>query len=72
MEGDRHLSKGRLCPAPATPATQPTGEGENFYRQSVGGWLHAETAQSCLTVIFKLVITGLTTIILVVLGTVNL
>ena len=52
--------------------TRPQEEGENFYRQSVGRWLHTETAQSSLTVIFKLVITGLTTIILVVLGTVNL
>ena len=60
MEGDRHLSP------------HPQGEGENFYRQSVGGWLHAEIAQSSLTVILKLVISGLTTIILVVLGTVNL
>ena len=34
--------------------------------------LHAETAQSALTVIFKLVIGGLTSIILVVVGTVNL
>ena len=36
----------------------------------VGGWgeLHAETAQSSLTVIFRLVIVGLTSIILVVLG----
>ena len=34
--------------------------------------LHAETAQSSLTVIFKLIISGLTSIILVVLGTVTL
>ena len=33
--------------------------------------LHAEAAQSSLTVIFKLVISGLTSIILVVLGIVN-
>ena len=34
--------------------------------------LHAETAQSALAVIFKLVIGGLISVILVVLGTVNL
>ena len=34
--------------------------------------LHAETAQSALTVIFRLVIGGLTSVILIVLGTVNL
>ena len=67
-----------ICPKadsalpPQPPPPSPQGEGENFYRQSIGEWLHAETAQSSLTVIFKLVITGLTTIILVVLGTVNL
>ena len=34
--------------------------------------LHAETAPPSLTVIFRLVISGLTSIILVVLGTINL
>ena len=38
----------------------------------MGRGLHAVTAQSALTVIFKLVIGGLTGVILVVLGTVNL
>ena len=37
-----------------------------------GRELHAETAQSSLTVIFKLVIGGLTSLIFVVLDTVNL
>ena len=37
-----------------------------------GERLHAETAQSALTVIFKLVVGGLTSVILIVLGTVNL
>ena len=37
-----------------------------------GRGLRAETAQSVLTVIFKLVIGGLISIILIVLGTVNL
>ena len=48
-------------------------EGESFYEQSVCvGGLHAEMAQSTLTVIFKLLISGLANIILIVLGTVNL
>ena len=34
--------------------------------------LHAETAPPSLTIIFRLVISGLTSIILVVLGTINL
>ena len=37
-----------------------------------GGGLHTEKAQSSLTVIFKLFVSGLTSSILVVLGTVNL
>ena len=45
--------------------------GNSSYRQSVGGGLYAEIAQSTLTVIFKMVIGGLNSIILVVLGTVN-
>ena len=36
-----------------------------------GGGLYAEIAQSSLTVIFKLVTSGLTSVILVVLGAVN-
>ena len=51
-------------PIPPTPWQE---EGENFYRQSwSGGRLYAETAQSSLTVIFKLVISGLISIILAV------
>ena len=48
--------------------------GKSFYRQKVsgGGGLHAKIAQSSLTVIFKLVIGGLTSLIFVVLDTVNL
>ena len=57
------------------PAPQPwQTRGECFYRQScgVGGWLHTETTQSSTTVIFKLIISGLTSIIFVVLDTVYL
>ena len=67
-EGGRHLSKGRL---PHTPPHSRQAEGESFYRHS-DGQLHVEIAQSSLTVIFKLVLSGLTSIILIVLGTVNL
>ena len=38
----------------------------------VGGRLHSETAQSALTVFFKLIISGLTSVSSVVLGTVTL
>ena len=55
--------------------TSPSGNqwGKSFYRQKVsgGGGLHAKIAQSSLTVIFKLVISGLTSVILVVLDIVN-
>ena len=37
-----------------------------------GGELHAETTQSALTVIIKLVISCLTSVALVILGTINL
>ena len=53
-----------------TPTPNPGSQwGKSFNRQEGP---HAETAQSALTVIFKLVIGGLTSIILIVLGTVNL
>ena len=65
--GGRHLSKGQL------PPTTGNQSGRRFYRQRLGsGELHAETAQSALTFISKLVIGGLTSVILVVLSTVNL
>ena len=55
--------------------TSPSGNqwGKSFYRQKVsgGGGLHAKIAQSSLIVIFKLVISGLTSVILVVLDIVN-
>ena len=65
--------KGRvadICPKADSP---PPGNpwGKSSYRQSVGGGLYAETAQSSLTVIFKLVPGSLTSVILVALGAVN-
>ena len=57
-EGGRHLFKQRVTAF--------------LDRVGCGRMSKAETAQSSLTVIFKLAISGLTGIILVVLGTVNL
>ena len=76
-EGGRHLSKGRLPDTPAagshppsTPTPQQAGGEESFYKEWWWeGVLHAETS---LTVIFKFVISGLTSIILIVSGTINL
>ena len=56
-----------ICP-PDSPLPSPQARGE---RHLVGQGLHEETADH-LTVIFKLVISGLTSIILNVSGTVNL
>ena len=66
--GHRNLSKGQL-PFHWRPW------GKSFYREKAaeggvrgeGGMLHAETAQSSLTVIFKLAFSGLTSAILVAL-----
>ena len=63
----------QLLPAPnPVPFLSPPQQsgGKSFYRQREG--LHAETAQSVLTVILKSVIGGLINIILIVLSTVNL
>ena len=69
LEGGWQTSVQRLTPTPQPTATS----GARAFIDRVGvGELHAETAQSSLTVIFKLVISGLTSIILVVLGTVDL
>ena len=54
-------------PAPPTTSNQ---WGKSFYRQRRG--LRAETAQSALTVILKLVVSGLTGVILIVFSTVKL
>ena len=59
-----------ICPKADSPSDKQRVRA--FVDRAGGGGLHAERAQSSLTVIFKLVISGLTGIILVVLGTVNL
>ena len=59
-----------ICPKASSPTL--TSRELRPFIDRVGGGLHAETAQSSLTVIFKLVISGLTSIILMVLVTVNL
>ena len=64
----RHLSRGWLSPPP--PHTLASSGARAFTDRRRG--LNAKTAQSALTVIFKLVIGGLTNIVLAVLGTVNL
>ena len=58
-----HLSKGRL-PHPTPPLDK---EGTRAFRDRVEGGelLHVETAQSALTVIFRLVASGLSSSILV-------
>ena len=67
-EGCGHPSKAN---SPPTPTPWQAGS-ESIYRQSQGRGQHAETAQSSLTVIFKLVTGGLPSSVLVALGTVNL
>ena len=58
-----------LCPKADSPPQAPHGARAFIVRRR---GLHAETAQSALTVIFKLVTGGLTNVILVVLGIINL
>ena len=63
VEGGSHLSKGQFPPSDK--------QAVRAFIDKVGvGGQHAETAPSSLTVCFKLVISGLTSIILVVLNTV--
>ena len=50
----------------------PPQQAVRAFIDRVGGRVHAETAQLSLTIIFKLVISGLISTILIVLGTVNL
>ena len=65
-----HLSKGWLPPPPSPHTHMATSGARAFIARRRG--LHAETAQPALTVIFRLVISGLTSVILIVLGTVSL
>ena len=53
------------------PTPRPDNQGARAFIDR-GRGLHVETAQSALTVILNLVISGLTSVILIVLGTVNL
>ena len=62
---------GDVCARPAPPATL-TIRGQELSFMDGARWLRAETAQSALTVILKSVIGGLTSVILIVLSTVNL
>ena len=55
-----------------TLAPPPPKQGVRTFVDRVGWGVHAETVQSSLTVIFTLVISGLTSIILIILGAVNL
>ena len=71
--GGWQTSVQRLTPLTLPPHQPPalaSSEVRAFTDRRRG--LYAETAQSALTVIFRLVVSGLTGIILVVLGTVNL
>ena len=57
-----------ICPKTSSSLLATSGARAFIDRRG----LHAETAQPALTVIFRLVISGLTSVILVVLGAVNL
>ena len=61
----------RLSKRPTPPPRPPPTMGARAFIDG-GRGLHAEIIQSALTVILKLVISGLTSVIVIVLGTVNL
>ena len=65
----RTLGRADICPKADSPPNGNQGARALIYRKR---GLHAETAQSSLTVIFKCVFGGLTGVILAVLDTVNL
>ena len=71
MGGCERLFKGRLPALPPAPPPAPDNQGARAFIDR-GRGLHAETIQSALPVILKLVIGGLISVILIVLGTVNL
>ena len=60
-----------VCPKADSPTLATSGARAFINRRWEWG-LHTETAQSALTVLFKLVIADLTSVIVIVLGTVNL
>ena len=64
----RNWGQGHVCPKANSP--RDNQQARVFIDRQRG--LHAESVQSALTVIFKLVMDGLTRVILVVLGAVNL
>ena len=70
LEAGGVREKADACPKADSLHPQPVGK--SFYRQRKEAWLHAETAQSALTSILKLVISGLTSVMMIVLCTVNL
>ena len=64
-----------LCSKETTPhCQQGTRDSKEVFQGCVGGErrLHAETSQSALTIILKLVISGLISVILIVLSTISL
>ena len=61
-----------ICPKADSPLPILGTSGTRGFIDRRWGVLHVERAQSFLTVVFKLVISSLTSIILVVLGTFNL
>ena len=68
------VGQGAICPKATPPPQLPTSKGPRAFIGRSARQLHAETAHllTSLTVIFRLVISGLASIILVVLGTVSL
>ena len=69
----RKAGKANICPKANSSSGNQWGKGFSFFffKERRKG-LPAKTEQSALTVIFKLAIGGLTSVILVVLGTVNI
>ena len=72
VAGTRVAGGGDTCPKADSPTSPPQTVGGARAFTGRGRGLRVETAQSALTVILKLVIGGLTSIILIVLSTVSL
>ena len=64
------MGRADICPKVDSPYLKSGVK--SFYITDGGRWVHAEIAQSALMAILKLVISDLTSIILIVLSTVNL